>query len=63
MAFLFEPSDQRLRRLRQNAAQYDVSIAEMLRRLIDYGLTERGLNEMFPAMSGQAVLTNGETRY
>lgn len=50
--FLFHPTAERLETLRGLSQASNVPVAELLRRMIDYGTTDGALDLILPAMSG-----------
>lgn len=52
---LFFPNRQ-MDRLRQTSLQGDLSIAELIRRLADFGMRPENLNQILPHLSGQIIL-------
>lgn len=50
---IFTPTQQRFDLLRRVSHVTGLTHAEILRRMIDYAGSEKALNNMFPAVSGQ----------
>lgn len=54
--FNFFPSDDRMAGLRMLSDKTDLSVAEVLRRMVDHCCREDVLNELFPRCSGRLDL-------
>ena len=57
--FLFHLGEERHELLKQLATQTQVSMAELLRRILDHGLTPANLNQEFPNYSGRLGSVGG----
>lgn len=54
--YLFDPTEHRMQSLKSLSQQADLSVAELLRRMIDHCTSPKVVNEFFPTLSGQIHL-------
>lgn len=59
---IFDATQERAEVLYQVCSGTGASMTEMLRRLMDYGLKEQPLNQMFPHCSGKLIIGGTDGR-